>query len=694
MATDITLRQTKGAPLTHDELDANFANLKETADLAYDAVAGVGGKANAAVVGTDADATDLGTFTGSTISDNTTAKGALQELETALESTSGSAATKTNATAIGIAATDDDMGTTPGGILSDNGTAKTWFQELEGAVESIPDAGLRTDLAGPDGAALSGFRPDGSGAVAGDVQAKLRRFISLSEYDSATQATAAAYANDALLWLKRGETAKLVCNPTAGDNLQTMCQWAAGAHFIEEGASLYVEIADGLHDVSTYVDITDKRLLDVRATAIPDQLIVTSATFSGVSGVVTVTINVDPSTPLPARVVAGFAVGGMNIQGDGGADMLNTGMIVKARNSNTQFTADIRSSGTNLAAFTTPDNTASLGLTPNRLIVPFCTIRCAEAGWDGAAREAFMNALTGGRIHLTYVGIAYNGITGDNDILFARDAGSEIYLKDYCVIAGAGEMITRAFNQGNIITNRSCLGGGSTGVNVFQGSGGGKASFTRTMMGSVSGDAISSSSGCAVQIGNCVIAGANQILRTVNPDASIIATSSRISRATNGVVPTNGRVSIDANSTIAYCTSPIIVSGSAQGTVYGNPTLTGNTNAAPTTGQISTSGGVWLSAAGKQYDPTFYKVGVFTGSLDFPSIAANTFSDLTVACSGAAFNDFCLVQRSGSTEPSQGIVFRAFVSAADVVTVRAYNITTGAIDPTLFTGRVLVIRAS
>ena len=551
----------------------------------------------------------------------------------------------------------------------------------------------RALLAASGGSSLLGFLPAGSGAVDTAVQAKLRRFISLSEYGSATQATAAAYANDALLWLKRGETAKLVCNPTAGDDLQAMCQWASGAHFIEEGASLYVEIADGLHDVTTYVDITDKRLLDVRATATPDQLIVTSATFSAVSGTVTATINVDPSTPLPARVVAGFAVGGMNIQGDGGADMLNTGMIVKARNSNTQFTADIRSSGTNLAAFTTPDNTASLGLTPNRLIVPFCTIRCAEAGWDGAAREAFMNALTGGRIHLTYVGIAYNGITGDNDILFARDAGSEIYLKDYCVIAGAGEMITRAFNQGNIITNRSCLGGGSTGVNVFQGSGGGKASFTRTMMGSVSGDAISSSSGCNVQMGNCVLAGANQGLRSVNPDASIIATSTRVSRCTNGAVPTNGSVSIDANSSIKNCASSIIVTGSAQGKVYGAPTTASNTNADPTPFQISASGGVWMQSAGKPVDATFFEVGVASGALDFPSIAANSYADLTLALTGAALGDFCVVTRTGPW-PAQGIQYSAFVSASGTVTVRAYNVTTGAIDPTSATYKVLVMRAS
>lgn len=83
--TDITLRSTKGAPLTHDEVDANFSNLKETADLALAAVDGVGGKANASAVGVDTAAAN--------------------------------------------------MGTTPGTILSDNGTAKQWFGEAEAAIE-------------------------------------------------------------------------------------------------------------------------------------------------------------------------------------------------------------------------------------------------------------------------------------------------------------------------------------------------------------------------------------------------------------------------------------------------------------------------------------------------------------------------------------------------------------------------------
>lgn len=155
--TDITTRADKGAPLTHDELDQNFLNLQETADLAYAASAGLGGKANAAALGTDDAATDLGAFTSDLITDGATAKGALQELATAIETTSGSAATKVNATAVGVAPTDANMGTTPGTILSDNGTAKAWFQEGEAAIEArVTTAKLASSSSG-DGADAVNF---------------------------------------------------------------------------------------------------------------------------------------------------------------------------------------------------------------------------------------------------------------------------------------------------------------------------------------------------------------------------------------------------------------------------------------------------------------------------------------------------------------------------------------------------------
>jgi len=573
--------------------------------------------------------------------------------------------------------------TTVAALLADTGTYTTYA-----AGQIVEAGGFRYEVA------ASGAS-DQNVTTAGGVKLYVRGDIITQAQAPSADIAAIGYSLGAMMLVKSGETVKLTCDPSSGGDIQAMANWfSSHGHFVETGGNFYIEVADGLHNVSTYIDVVDGGLLDIRGTADPDFLDVASATFSGASGAITATIVVSALTPLPSRVQAGFAVGGLNIQGDGGADLLNCGMIVKARTNNTTFTADLYSNGTNLAAFTTPDNTASLGLTPNKLMVPKCTIRAAEAGWDGAAREGFMNAERGGRIHLRDIGLSYNGVAGDNDMLFATDSGSEISLEDYCVIAGSGEMCVRSFNHANIYTNRSCLGGAHTGANIWQGSGGGTFTAIRTMMGSVTGDALSNSSGAEMFITASVVTGANILARTTYPDSSANITDSRLSRGNLGVAPTEGNILIDSSSSIKNCTTPISVAGSQSGIAHGNPTISDNTNPTVTAFAIQDSGGVWLPSATKPYDAGFYKVGRFSGSLNFPSISANSYADLTVSATGAAFNDFCLVQRSGSAEPAQGIDFRAFVSAADTVTVRAYNITTGAIDPTAFTALVLVIRAT
>ncbi|MDE2429547.1 MAG: hypothetical protein KGM99_12510 [Burkholderiales bacterium] len=130
MTTSITLRNTKGSPLTYNEVDANFTNLAATADAA---TISVSSKSEAVALGVAADAADMGTFTGSTIPDNSDAKEAIQALETAVE-------TKANASALGVAATAADMGTFTGSTIPDASDAKEAIQALETAVETKANA--------------------------------------------------------------------------------------------------------------------------------------------------------------------------------------------------------------------------------------------------------------------------------------------------------------------------------------------------------------------------------------------------------------------------------------------------------------------------------------------------------------------------------------------------------------------------
>lgn len=89
---------------------------------------------------------------------------------------------------------------------------------------------------------------------------------------------------------------------------------------------------------------------------------------------------------------------------------------------------------------------------------------------------------------------------------------------------------------------------------------------------------------------------------------------------------------------------------------------------------------------------TVSELNAATATLNFGSIAAVSQADLTITVTGAAAGDY--VSLALPAAPAAGIVFNAFVSAADTVTVRASNITASAVDPASATYGVLVIAAA
>jgi hypothetical protein len=89
---------------------------------------------------------------------------------------------------------------------------------------------------------------------------------------------------------------------------------------------------------------------------------------------------------------------------------------------------------------------------------------------------------------------------------------------------------------------------------------------------------------------------------------------------------------------------------------------------------------------------TLTKIRTATAALDFPSISAVSQADLTITVTGAVVGDEVALALPAA--PTAGIVFNAYVSAANTVTVRASNITAGAIDPASASYSVLVFGAS
>jgi hypothetical protein len=89
---------------------------------------------------------------------------------------------------------------------------------------------------------------------------------------------------------------------------------------------------------------------------------------------------------------------------------------------------------------------------------------------------------------------------------------------------------------------------------------------------------------------------------------------------------------------------------------------------------------------------TITRVLVGSASLNFAEIAAAASADLTITVTGAAVND--AVDLGLPAAPAAGLIFQAFVSAANTVTIRATNITASPVDAAAATYAVDVIQAS
>lgn len=89
---------------------------------------------------------------------------------------------------------------------------------------------------------------------------------------------------------------------------------------------------------------------------------------------------------------------------------------------------------------------------------------------------------------------------------------------------------------------------------------------------------------------------------------------------------------------------------------------------------------------------TITKVLTATASLNFPSISAASQADLTITVTGAAVGDEVIMSLPAA--PAAGLVFNAFVSATNTVTVRASNISGSPVDAAAASFGVIVINAA
>jgi hypothetical protein len=106
-----------------------------------------------------------------------------------------------------------------------------------------------------------------------------------------------------------------------------------------------------------------------------------------------------------------------------------------------------------------------------------------------------------------------------------------------------------------------------------------------------------------------------------------------------------------------------------------NATLAGINIAQTFSAAQTFTGNVVVGSTGTALKGVWYAAA----TLDFPSISAQYFADMTVTVTGAAVGDVCSVSQTATF--SGAVALNAFVSSANTVTVRAFNVTAGAINP-------------
>lgn len=157
----------------------------------------------------------------------------------------------------------------------------------------------------------------------------------------------------------------------------------------------------------------------------------------------------------------------------------------------------------------------------------------------------------------------------------------------------------------------------------------------------------------------------------------------------NGSADAGDLILEGGNGSGAFAPGDVVIRGGSGGTGTSFITLDSGVVVGSATGGDQGAGTINATA--------FYINGnqlptILTGSntLDFASIASLGEADLTITVTGATVGDEVALGLPAA--PTSGIVFNAFVSASDTVTVRAHNYTAGAIDPASATYSVRVFQ--
>jgi len=543
-------------------------------------------------------------------------------------------------------------------------------------------------------------------------------YLSTDDYPEATLART-AYDLGKYIRVRAGETVFLLCDPTGGDNLEAMANWAMNCVCSPTG-TFYVRLKDGTHTVSTRLKLDRPYWVDIRGETTSVMKTITSIYYyDAVAWVATgywykgdlVThtglqyeclSDHDPTglsfnsayilghwrivkdlmyrcriyaDALPSNLAVGQPVGIQNPGGDNDAQAAAGGQIitkVHASSSPAWFEFQVISPrgkpvNPTTVGINSSDDQWDWNTPPNRVLIPSAILIAQDSGWDGAAVEGFINAYEGTHVSISNIGIAYSPVatkagspwaastsyaagavavsanmqylrtsTGTSlstfeldyldgewteiedphDIVMVHGNGSRVYLQDYMVIAGAGDKVLRSYGNGEIIANRSCIGGAHWAREIYQSSGGGGTiQFIRCSVGNAHTSGLTIGAGGTGVFQQGVFCNTPLAIRTIGAGSSFTIYPAILFNHTTALSAEGGDIATASTNRLQRNT--LGMKWYAERVIYGDVTFglgdkANTTNHNALTNNSLYLGGAWLK------DPTI-------GITDPDAVTASTF---------------------------------------------------------------------
>lgn len=335
---------------------------------------------------------------------------------------------------------------------------------------------------------------------------------------------------------------------------------------------------------------------------------ITSISYSAPTSSYYYTVTVTVTSALPSYVVAGYALGARNVQGDNDAEALTGALkVLTIASDRLSFTAHLinRRAAPLVSPTTITTSGTDSGVNRSRILVPSACI-CVEStdGWTGSSTEGYFNVERGGRLEMDSLGLS-SSLTASPTTSLSQDGvfigtGATGRLDD-SVITGFPDKNVRMFARAFAYINRSCIGG--MAQETISEQAGCMIESVRSWYGNADTECIVIGTDSHFEASGGGVAGGTAGVFTTGVGATANVPTFRLMRAVRGAYPINGgRIQFASTTKPLY--NEQTMDWLSGGSVIGDPDPTSlATNTSTPDADSLTGGGYWQQTSTKNPTP-------------------------------------------------------------------------------------------